>query len=57
MTASFTLRFRKQYQNFSAEHHAKLDKQLTFLLATLRYPSFPAKKYGEANNIWISEGG
>lgn len=32
-------------------------KQLTFLLATLRHPSFPTKKYGEANNIWASEGG
>ena len=26
MTASFTLRFRKQYQNLSAEYQAKFDK-------------------------------
>jgi hypothetical protein len=35
MTASFTLRFRKQYQQLSIERQAKLDKQLGFLLANL----------------------
>ena len=52
MTASFTLRFRKQYQQLSIERQAKLDKQLGFLLANLRHPSLRAKKYDEANDIW-----
>lgn len=52
MTASFTLRFRKQYQNLSAERQAKFDKQLAFLLSNLRHPSLRAKKYDEANDIW-----
>ena len=52
MTASFTLRFRKQYQNLSAERQAKFDKQLAFLLSNIRHPSLRAKKYDEANDIW-----
>lgn len=52
MTVSFTLRFRKQYQNLSAEHQAKFDKQLAFLLSNIRHPSLRAKKYDEANDIW-----
>lgn len=52
MTASFTLRVRKRYHNLSAEHHTKFDKQLTFLLATLRCPTFRAKTYDETNDIW-----
>ena len=52
MTASFTLRFRKQYQKLSKERQARLDKQLAFLLSNLRHPSLRAKKYDEANDIW-----
>jgi mRNA-degrading endonuclease RelE of RelBE toxin-antitoxin system len=52
MTASFTLRFCKQYQNLSAQHQAKFDKQLAFLLSNIRHPSLRAKKYDEANAIW-----
>lgn len=52
MTASFTLRFLKQYQKLSQEHKTKFDKQLTFLLANLRHPSLRAKKYDETNDIW-----
>jgi mRNA interferase RelE/StbE len=52
MTASFTLRFRKQYQQLSIERQTKLDKQLGFLLANLRHPSLRAKKYDEASDIW-----
>jgi mRNA-degrading endonuclease RelE of RelBE toxin-antitoxin system len=52
MTASFTLRFRKQYQQLPAKRQAKFDKQLGFLLANLRHPSLRAKKFDEANNIW-----
>jgi mRNA interferase RelE/StbE len=52
MTASFTLRFRKQYQKLPQEHKAKFDKQLTFLLANLRHPSLRAKKYDETDDIW-----
>jgi mRNA interferase RelE/StbE len=52
MTASFTLRFRKQYQQLSAERQAKFDKQLDFLLANIRHPSLRAKKYDETNDIW-----
>lgn len=52
MTASFTLRFRKQYQQLSAERRAKFDKQLDFLLANIRHPSLRAKKYDETNDIW-----
>lgn len=51
MTASFTLRFRKQYQNLSAQHQAKFDKQLAFPLFNIRHPSLRAKKYDEANDI------
>ena len=35
MTASFTLRFRKQYQHLSAQRQATFDKQLGFLFANL----------------------
>ena len=52
MTASFTLRFRKQYQRLSLERQAKFDKQLSFLLSNLRHPSLRAKKYDEAKDIW-----
>jgi len=52
MTASFTLRFRKQYQRLSLERQAKFDKQLSFLLSNLRHPSLRAKKYDETNDIW-----
>lgn len=52
MTASFTLRFRKQYQKLPEECQAKFDKQLSFLLSNIRHPSLWAKKYDEANDIW-----
>lgn len=52
MTASFTLRFRKQYQKLSKDRQAKFDKQLAFLLSNLRHPSLRAKKYDEAQDIW-----
>jgi len=52
MTASFTLRFRKQYRKLSAKHQTKFDKQLGFLLSNLRHPSLRSKKYDEANDIW-----
>ncbi|CAI4029783.1 hypothetical protein DNFV4_00201 [Nitrospira tepida] len=52
MTASFTLRFRKQYQKLSKHRQAKFDKQLAFLLSNLRHPSLRAKKYDEAQDIW-----
>ena len=52
MTASFTLRFRRQYQNLSEDRQAKFDKQSAFLLSNLRHPSLRAKRYDEANNIW-----
>ena len=52
MTASFTLRFRRQYQNLSEDRQAKFDKQLALLLSNLRHPSLRAKKYDEANDIW-----
>ena len=52
MTASFTLRFQKQYQKLSAQRQAKFDKQLVFLLSNLRHPSLRAKKYDEKNDIW-----
>lgn len=52
MTASFTLRFRKQYQNISAQHQAKFDKQPAFLLSNIRHPSLRAKTYDETNDIW-----
>jgi len=52
MTASFTLRFREQYQRLSSERQAKFDKQLAFLPLNLRHPSLRAKKYDETNDIW-----
>lgn len=52
MTASFTLRFRKQYQRLSSERQTKFEKQLAFLLSNLRHPSLRAKKYDESNDIW-----
>ncbi|HMS82151.1 MAG TPA: hypothetical protein PKD12_00700 [Nitrospira sp.] len=52
MTASFTLRFRKQYQKLSEDRQTRFDKQFTFLLSNLRHPSLRAKKYDEANDIW-----
>ncbi len=52
MTASFTHRFRKQYQKLSSEHQNKFDKQLGFLLSNLRHPSLRAKKYDETHDIW-----
>jgi mRNA-degrading endonuclease RelE of RelBE toxin-antitoxin system len=52
MTASFTLRFRRQYQKLPRERQAKFDKQLAFLLSNLQHPSLRAKKYEGANDIW-----
>lgn len=52
MTASFTLRFRKQYQKLPEARQAKFDKQLAFLLSNIRHPSLRAKKYDEVNDIW-----
>ena len=52
MTASFTLRFRRQYQKLSEDRQAKFDKQLAFLISNLRHPSLRAKKYDEASDIW-----
>jgi mRNA-degrading endonuclease RelE of RelBE toxin-antitoxin system len=52
MTASFTLRFRRRYQKLSPERQAKFDKQLAFLLSSLRDPSLRSKKYDEPNDIW-----
>jgi len=52
MTASFTFRFRRQYQKLSEDRQAKFNKQLAFLLSNLRHPSLRAKKYDEANDIW-----
>ena len=52
MTASFTFRFRRQYQKLSEDRQAKFNKQLAFLLSNLRHPSLRAKKYYEANDIW-----
>ena len=52
MTASFTLRFRRQYQKLSEDRQAKFDKQLAFLISNLRHPSLRAKKYDETNDIW-----
>ena len=52
MTASFTLSFRKQYQRLPEERKARFDKQLAFLLSSLRHPSLRAKKYDEANDVW-----
>jgi hypothetical protein len=51
MTASFTFRFCKQYQNLSAEHQAKFDKQLGLLFVNLRRLSFRAK---EAQFSWAA---
>lgn len=52
MTASFTLRFHRQYKKLSEDRQAKFDKQLAFLISNLRHPSLRAKKYDEANDIW-----
>ncbi len=52
MTASFTLRFRKQYQKLSKDRQLRFDKQLGFLLFNFRHPSLRAKKYDEASDIW-----
>jgi mRNA interferase RelE/StbE len=52
MTASFTLRFRRQYKKLSEDRQAKFDKQLAFLLSNLRHPSLRAKKYDEVSDIW-----
>jgi len=52
MTASFTLRFRRQYQKLSEDRQAKFNKQLAFLISNLRRPSLRAKKYDEANDVW-----
>lgn len=52
MTASFTLRFRKQIPTLALRAPAKFDKQLAFLLSNLRHPSLRAKKYDETNDIW-----
>lgn len=48
MTASFTLRFHRQYQKLSEDRQVKFDKQLAFLLSNLRHPSLRAKKYDKA---------
>lgn len=57
MTASFTFRFRRQYQQLSVERQAKFDKQFTHEPSTsLRAKKYNetnrAKKYNETNDIW-----
>lgn len=52
MKAAFSERFIRQYSGLSAERKAKFDKQLGFLLTSLRHPSLRAKKYDEAQDIW-----
>lgn len=53
MTASFTLRFRKQYQRLPSERQAKFDKQLLPFSRTYDIHPLRAKQYDdETNDIW-----
>ncbi|MGH7965383.1 MAG: type II toxin-antitoxin system RelE/ParE family toxin [Candidatus Binatia bacterium] len=42
----------RDYDSLSSTLQASVDKQLAFLLRTLRHPSLRAKKYNESLGIW-----
>lgn len=52
MRLSFAQHFVSQYNKLSQKLQLKVDKQLTFLVSSLRHPSLKAKKYDEHNDIW-----
>ncbi|MBI4281581.1 type II toxin-antitoxin system RelE/ParE family toxin [Candidatus Uhrbacteria bacterium] len=52
MKVIFAHPFLSQFKKLSAQTKKKFEKQLTYLLRTLQYPSLHAKKYDEARDIW-----
>ena len=52
MKFRFTDKALKQYTALPTAIQKRFDKQLTFLLHDLTYPSLHAKKYDEAQDIW-----
>lgn len=52
MRIRFTAKGQANYDALPARLKRAVDKQLTFLLQDLQYPSLRAKKYDEANDIW-----
>lgn len=52
MRFRFTEKALKQYISLPASVQKRFDKQLSFLLNDLTYPSIHAKKYDESRDIW-----
>jgi mRNA-degrading endonuclease RelE of RelBE toxin-antitoxin system len=52
MRFRFTEKALKQYASLPASVQKRFDKQLSFLLSDLTYPSIHAKKYDESRAIW-----
>ncbi|TSC72067.1 MAG: hypothetical protein G01um101470_423 [Parcubacteria group bacterium Gr01-1014_70] len=52
MKPEFSDHFLKKLDVFPVSIRRKFEKQLTFLLRDIRYPSLRAKKYLENENIW-----
>lgn len=48
----FTKKALKDYKNFSVKIQNTIDKQISYLIKDIRYPSLRAKKYGGADDIW-----
>jgi mRNA interferase RelE/StbE len=42
----------EDYQELPVSIQKRFEKQLTFLLQDLRYPSLQAKKYDESKDLW-----
>ncbi len=52
MRLEISRRARRQYEALPPRLKARVDKQLSLLLADLRHPSLHAKKYDESRDIW-----
>ncbi len=52
MRLLFSGKALRDYQSAPARIQQAVDKQLSFLLKNLKYPSLHAKKYDENKDIW-----
>ena len=52
MRALYTERFRRSYEEAPSEVQKAFDKQVLFLLKSIRHRSLRAKKYGVSWDVW-----
>ena len=52
MKVEFSKCFVKSYKQATDRIQNDFDKQLSFLLQDIRYPSLHAKKYNESQGVW-----